>query len=175
VRADGLASDSRANTGAETRVELEFLEGQRNHRLIFGRPEAVFHRDHHFGITKRVAIFRPGARFGLELWDGKVVLNRSRKPVARTHRWRILVLEAGHADAHMCRVPNVEPGAHVLMEATRTKTCQLLKAWLAELGGQGDPAELPREFFFARDLRLQALWRRNGLRRSGSYVDASSR
>jgi hypothetical protein len=166
--------DSGASVSGETRVELEFLEGQRNHRLIFGRPEAVFYRDHHFGITKRVAVFRPGARFGLELWDGKVVLNRSRQPVARTHRWRILVLEAGRPEAHLCRVPNVEPGAHVLMEATRTKTCQLLKAWLAEIGEQGDPADLPREFFLARDLRLQARWRGNGLRRSGSYVDASS-
>jgi hypothetical protein len=174
VPVEGLAADSGASVSGETRVELEFLEGQRNDRLIFGRPEAVFHRDHHFGITKRVAIFRPGARFALELWEGKVVLNRSRKPVARTHRWRILVLEAGRADAHVCRVPNVEPGAHVLMEATRTKTCLLLKAWLAELEEQGDPANLPREFFLARDLRLQALWRGNGLRRSGSYVDASS-
>jgi hypothetical protein len=85
-----------------------------------------------------------------------------------------MVLEAGHPDAHVCRVPNVEPGAHVLIEAIRTKTCQRLKAWLADLEEQGDPADLPREFFLARDLRLQALWRGNDLRRSGSYVDASS-
>jgi len=143
----------------ETRVSLEFLEGQRRYRLLFGRPQAVYHTEHHFGVTKQIAIFHPGQRFALEQWEGKVVLNRSRIPVPRTQRWRILVLEAGIPDAHGSHIPGVDPGARILMEADRTKSCELLKSWLEELGASGDPSELPREFFLARDLRLRMIAR----------------
>ena len=170
---ENVSEHSSAEPAEGTRVELEFLEGQRNHRLMFGRPEQFLYREHHFGITKRTAIFKPGQRFGLELWDGKIVLNRSRQPVARTQRWRILILEAGRVGACVSCVPNVRPGAHVLMEASRTKTCQLLKTWLAGLEQRGDPAELPREFFLARDLRLQAWSRVNGAAGLGLFSDAS--
>lgn len=143
----------------ETRVSLEFLEDERRYRLLFGHPQSVCHTDHRFGVTRRIAVFHPGQRFALEQWDGKIVLSRSRQPVARTQRWRILVLEAGTSDAHGSHVPGVEPGASILMQADRTKSCELLKAWLLELAGTCDPTELPREFFLARDLRLSALAR----------------
>ncbi len=149
------AEGTRRSAGAE--VDLDFLEGQLNYRLLFGRPEFVNFREHHFGITKRTAVFRPGARFGLDLWEGRVVLNRSRQPVVRTGAWRVLVLEVGAPGERVSRVPQVRPGAHVLMEARGARRCKFLLRWLAELELQGDLTDLPREFFLSRDLRFQAL------------------
>lgn len=159
--AEATRGESARHRAGETRVNLEFLDGARRHQLLFGVPEAVLQREHDFGITRRTALFRSGQRFALELWDGKIVLSRSREPVPRTERWRILVLEAGRSGDLVSHVPGVEPGAHVLLEASGVKTCQLLKQWIEELAEQGDPAALPREFFLARDLRLRAHRRRD--------------
>jgi hypothetical protein len=138
------------SAGAE--VDLDFLEGQLNYRLLFGRPEFTNFREHHFGSTKRTAVLRPGARFGLDLWEGRVVLNRSREPVVRTGEWRVLVLEVGAPGDRVSRVPQVRPGAHILLEARGVRRCKFLLRWLAELETQGDIADLPREFFLSRDL-----------------------
>ena len=146
-----------ASRSAGVEVDLDFLEGQLNYRLLFGRPEFTNFREHHFGTTKRTAVFSQGARFGLDLWRGKVVLNRSREPVIRTGEWRVLVLEAGAPGDRVSRVPQVRPGAHILMEARGVRRCKFLLRWLAELETQGDLADLPREFFLSRDLRFQAL------------------
>ena len=153
-----------------TQVDLEFIEGTRSHRLIFGNPTQVIYREHHAGITRRTAFFARGARFGLELWDGKTVLSRARVPVARTTRWRILILEAGSVHSGVSQVKGVRPGAHILMQATRTPTCQLLKAWLVALERDRDLADLPREFFLSRDLRLQATRRSDGPAALGSLT-----
>ena len=148
------AGGASQSVGAE--VDLDFLEGQLNYRLLFGRPEFTNFREHHFGITKRTAVFRPGARFGLDLWEGTVVLNRSRQPVVRTGGWRVLVLQVGVPGEPVSRVPQVRPGAHILMDARGTRRCKFLLRWLAELELQGDLADLPRAFFLSRDIRFQA-------------------
>jgi hypothetical protein len=49
-------------------------------------------------------------------------------------------------------VPQVRPGAHILLEARGVRRCKFLLQWLAELETQGDLADLPREFFLSRDL-----------------------
>ena len=146
-----------ASQRARAEVDLDFLEGQLNYRLLFGRPEFTNIREHHFGTTKRTAAFRAGARLGLDLWEGRVVLNRSREPVVRTDEWRVLVLEAGAPGSRVSCVPQVRPGAHVLMDARRVRRCRFLLRWLAELEAQGDLADLPRAFLLSRDLRFQAL------------------
>ena len=141
-----------ASLSAGAEVDLDFLEGQLNYRLLFGRPEFTNFREHHFGTTRRTAVFRPGACLGLDLWQGRVVLNRSRQPVVRTGEWRVLVLEVGVPGERVSRVPQVRPGAHILLEARGVRRCKFLLRWLAELETQGDLADLPREFFLSRDL-----------------------
>jgi hypothetical protein len=137
-------------SGAE--VDLDFLEGQLNYRLLFGRPEFIHSREHTFGITKCTAVFKPRDRFGLDLWEGRVVLSRSRESVIRTGLWRVLILEVGVPGERVSRVPQVRPGAHVLMDARGVRCCKWLLRWLAELETQGDLADLPRECFLSRDL-----------------------
>lgn len=157
-----LATPLRELPSGTTRVELEYLEGQTHHRLLFGHPVGVYYHEHHFGITRQTAVFEPGARFGLELWEGTTVLNRSREPVVRTWRWRILILEAVPLGQAVPRIPNVMPGAAVLLDVTRAPVCRLVKSWLAELERQQDLALLPRAYFLARDLRLQSCPGRDG-------------
>ena len=152
-------------------MELEYLEGQTHHRLLFGHPLGVYYHEHHFGITRQTAVFEPGARFGLELWEGTMVLNRSREPVVRTWRWRILILEAVPDGQVVAHVPNVSPGAAVLLDVSRAPLCRIVKGWLAELEQQEDLATLPRAYYLARDLRLQSRGGRDGrvLRRVAPY------
>jgi len=145
-----LAEGTGRSAGAE--VDLDFLEGQLNYRLLFGRPEFINFHAHHFGTTKRTAVFTPGARFGLDLWEGRVVLSRSREVVVRTGEWRVLVLEVGAPGERVSRVRQVRPGAHILLEARGVRRCKFLLRWLAELETQGDLADLPRDFFLSRDL-----------------------
>lgn len=145
VASSGMAEE----TG--TRVDLDFLEGQRNFRLLFGAPRSIFSREHTFGITRRTAVFAPGACFGLDLWEGILVRSRSGVPVVRTTSWQVLVLEAGQPGERVSPVPQVRPGAQVLLEARGARRCRDLLRWLAELERDGELSALPREFYLARD------------------------
>lgn len=150
-----------------THVELETLEGQSHRRLLFGHPVGVYAHAHPSPISRQTVVFEPGARFALELWEGTTVRGRSREPMRRTWSWRILVLEAAPLGSPVPHVPYVTPGAWVLMDVTRIPLCRVVKTWLATLEEEVDPAELRREFFLARDLRLQS----RGARRGGFVLE----
>ena len=92
-----------------TEVELEYRSNRR-YRLLFGAPFDVIAMDQPAPPGGRIAFFRPGDRFGLALWEANDF---------GTTSWRVLVCRALAAKEIGSRVPQVKPGAHVLLEIGR--------------------------------------------------------
>lgn len=132
-----------------TSVLLRFEEGVCNYRLVFGQPAFREPVDNTFGRRIERVYFPSGAVFCLDLWE----------PTAkgRTKRWKTFVLQAGWVGDQLMTVPHVKPGAHVLMEATGSRRCKFLLAWLATLEPHGPLELLPANFYQGRDLWFQGM------------------
>lgn len=129
-----------------TYVTTEFADGKHNYRRLFGRPVSVRTLADHVGLTTEVEAYEPGQVFGLDVWDCNEY---------GTTRWHIYVCRAA-APGEVARVvPQVEPGAVVLLDAVGVHQSQVVIAWLADLEASGDPSALPSEFFEARDFLLK--------------------
>lgn len=87
-----------------TRFFPSFIEGRENHYLRFGTP-ARTERPSGGGT---VSIFRPGARFGLVFWN---------KNQFGTQDWSVTILRACALGERIERVPQVRPGAEILLHA----------------------------------------------------------
>lgn len=129
---------------AETSQENLF-----NYQLLFGNPTQKTPVMQTFGKRSSRAYFAPGSIFCLDLWHA----NRA----GRTLRWKTYVLQAGAPGDVLTRVPQVTPGALVLMEAKGARRCKFLLKWLAALAERCDPATLPADYFVGRDLWMQGL------------------
>lgn len=130
-----------------TQVELDYRKGVRNYRLLFGHPVDVVNRAFHYGVTNQIALFRPGALFGLDLWECN--------EYGTTH-WLFYVLQAAAPGQIVTHVPQVTPGALVLLEARGVARAKAALQWLAEVEKSGDPALRNADYFLAASLRLTA-------------------
>lgn len=132
-----------------TSVELLFEEHRCNYRLVFGNPAVREVIDKTFGYTRERVFFEPGSVFCLDLWEPTAA--------GRTRRWKTYVLQAGTVGELLTTVPQVTPGAKVLMESNGARRCKFLLAWIKTLEDKGDPAALPGTFFEGRDLWFQGM------------------
>ncbi|MDA8093988.1 MAG: DUF2840 domain-containing protein [Betaproteobacteria bacterium] len=131
-----------------TSVELRYVEGACNYRLIWGLPVRTIKHTHHFGEGHESALFSPGSIFALDLWD---------RNEYGTIRWRIFILQAGTVGDTVQPVPHVHPGAHVLLHTEGTRRCKLLVQWLRLVEADGDPTSRPPAFWQARDHMIKGL------------------
>jgi hypothetical protein len=130
---------------AFTEVHLEYRSNRR-YRLLFGTPFDVIDMDHPRPPGGRIAFFRPGDRFGLVLWE---------LSDAGAMHWRVLVGRALRADETGTRLPQVRPGADVLLDvqgATRAKAALM---WLRPYIESGEVLALPEARFLETDFRLK--------------------
>jgi len=151
MNGDGNATiriEETVRVGAEaplTEVHLEYRSNRR-YRLLFGVPFDVIDMDQPRPPGGRIAFFRPGDRFGLVLWD----LN----DVGTTH-WRVLVCRALRAGETGARVPQVQPGAAVLLDVEGATRAQVALCWLRPYVDSGDALALPEARFVEADFRLK--------------------
>ena len=126
-------------------AHLEYRSNRR-YRLLFGEPFDVVDMDQPRPPGGRIAFFRPGARFGLALWD---LLDTG------TARWRVLVCRALRAGETGARVPQVQPGAAVLLDAEGATRAQAALIWLRPYIDRGDALALPEARLLEMDFRLR--------------------
>lgn len=111
-----------------TAVKTDYQEGALNYRLLFGNPvDAVSH------ITARNArthYFRPGSIFGLYLWEaGEYGTTRAELYICRA----LWPGEGGRI------VPQVKPGAEILLYSRGVRKTKEALLWLEELKRASTP------------------------------------
>lgn len=112
-----------------TRAITIFEEGKRNFRLLFGVPLKVDTIELQHGTTKQHAYFKPGAVFALDLWD---------RNDYGTKEWRVYVLRAVWPGEVASRVPQVEPGAEVLLFGKGKNKVQKIMRWFKDVEKAGE-------------------------------------
>jgi hypothetical protein len=155
MSADGTDEKSRApddavNAGSTgelllTEVHLEYRSNRR-YRLLFGAPFDVIAMDHPAPPGGRIAFFRPGDRFGLALWEAN--------DFGTTH-WRVLVCRALTSRETGARVPQVQPGARILLDVKGATRAKAALHWLAPYVEAGDALSMPEERFIETEFRLK--------------------
>jgi hypothetical protein len=128
-----------------TEVHLEYRSNRR-YRLLFGAPFDVIAMDHPTPPGGRIAFFRPGDRFGLALWEAN--------DFGTTH-WRVLVCRAVALHETGARVPQVRPGACVLLDVKGATRAKAALHWLAPYVEAGDALSMPEERFVETEFRLK--------------------
>jgi len=133
-----------------TQVEILYQEGKLNYRLLFGHPRKLVEKEFVYGrITRKEAFFEPGDIFALDLWQ---------RNQYGTTAWAVYVLQATvPGEKSAVKIPQVEPGARVLLEAHGQSRAKLALALLKEIEDRTDPATLPAIRFLLADLRLKAM------------------
>jgi hypothetical protein len=129
-----------------TKVETASCPSQYNYRILFGKPQKI--AIHNTGETDAAcAYFNPGQIFALDLW---------RCNEYGTIEWAVYVLQAARPGEIIVRVPQVTPGAKVLLEAHGKHRAQAALRELDELQKRIDPTTLPPGRFLLTDFRLKA-------------------
>ena len=161
---DGAKSNPRPGEVSEgelvlTEVHLEYRSNRR-YRLLFGLPFDVIAMDHPAPPGGRIAFFRPGDRFGLALWEANDF---------GTTSWRVLVCRALGTGESGERVPQVRPGAHVLLDVGGSTRAKAALLWLSHYVEAGDALSLPEERFTEADFCLK----NTPLARLKAYAEAN--
>ena len=142
--ATATAHDADAQSLQLTEVHL-MHRSNRRYRLLFGTPFDVVAMDQPHPPGARIAFFKPGERFGLALWEANDY---------GTIRWRVLVCRALHAGQTGTRVPQVKPGAHVLMDIGGATRAKAALHWLSAYVSSGAVVELPDAAFIEAGFRI---------------------
>ncbi|MBN8548237.1 MAG: DUF2840 domain-containing protein [Deltaproteobacteria bacterium] len=131
-----------------TRVEELYLEGQKNFRLLFGKPIKSETTEFKYqDITRRVHYFKPGDIFAIDLWE---------RNEYGTTSWSVFVLQAALPGEFAVRIPQVKPAAKVLLEAAGQKHAREAVRLLKEIEDRTDPTKLHPSRFLLTDFRLKA-------------------
>ena len=131
-----------------TRVEELYLEGQKNFRLLFGKPIKSETTEFKYqDITRRVHYFKPGDIFAIDLWE---------RNEYGTTNWSVFVLQAALPGEFAVRIPQVKPAAKVLLEAAGQKHAREAVRLLKEIEDRTDPTKLHPSRFLLTDFRLKA-------------------
>jgi len=129
-----------------TQVEIASYPEQFNYRILFGTPKKITHRSP--GENKLShAYFEPGQIFALDLWHSNEY---------GTTEWAVYVLQAARPNELIVQVPQVKPGAKVLLEAHGRQQAKAALKELADIQKRVDPTTLPPARFFLTDFRLKA-------------------
>ena len=128
-----------------TEVHLEYRSNRR-YRLLFGAPFDVIDMDHPRPPGGRIAFFRPGERFGLALWEANDY---------GTTQWRVLVCRALRASENGTRVPQIHPGAVVLLDVEGATRAKAALYWLRPHIESGEALALPEARFVEADFWLK--------------------
>lgn len=132
-----------------TQVETLYSEGHCNYRLLFGHPVKTVEKAFIYGqITKKVAFFKPGDIFALDLWERNEYWIKN---------WAVYVLQAIKPGQIATCVPQVKPAAKVLLEARGKSQAQLALKLLSEIERRTDPTTLCPTRFLLTDFRVKAL------------------
>lgn len=130
-----------------TIVEELYIEGQRNYRLLFGKPLRTVTKQFEYGkITRKWHYFIPASVFALDLWDQNEY---------GTSQWKVFVLEAALPGEIVQRIPQVDPGAKILLDASGQKSARAALRELKEIEERLDPTTLPPNYFLLTDFRLK--------------------
>ena len=135
-----------------TLVEAAYCEGKFNYRVLFGTPEMIKvqkQRDY----ERVYNYFAPGQIFALDLW---------RCNDYGTTEWAVYVLQAARPREIIVPVPQVTPGAKVLLEAHGKSQAQAALKELAEIQNRVDPTTLPAGRYLLTDFRLKVDTRNRG-------------
>jgi hypothetical protein len=145
-----------------TRLIVMHQEYKKRHQLVFGGP--VLTREVGGPYAERHLFFEPGQLFGLEIWEANDY---------GTVRWLLLVLRAAEPGERVALLPQVAPGAEILLAAHGRDRVRSARAWLGELAGCGaDLVSLPPDYYRASHFKLKArLAPRNLLAPSGKVRD----
>lgn len=146
-----------STTPAVTKVDLEYWAEELHDRLLFGRPVLEKTEIKTFGHTRAHAWFTRGSVFALDLWRGAPIRNAAGELCTRTTARACLILQAGGDGERLEKVPNVTPGAHVLVRTEGQRRCKFFLAWLAALQQRCDPALLDAEFFALKSIAIRCL------------------
>lgn len=104
--------------------------------------------DFSMGAGDQIACFRPGALFGLSLWESNHY---------GTTRWHLYICRSLGPGEPGYRVPQVSPGADVLLHARNKTHVKHVLRWLQDLGDQGiDPCRLPVNQYLIADMYLKS-------------------
>lgn len=126
-----------------------YSEGNHNYRCIFGKPTQTIIVEQQFGTKKKQLWFAPKNIFCISLWDAT--------KAGKTKRWQVYVLMSGTAGETLTSVPQVSPGAHVLMSASGARRCVFLLKWLADIEANADPTQFAPEYYLRRDLWFHSM------------------
>ncbi len=142
----GVEASSAASTVEPllTEVHLEYRSNRR-YRLLFGAPFDVVAMDQPHPPGGRIAFFRPGDRFGLALWEANDY---------GTTRWRVFVCRALRTGETGTRVPQVRPGARVLLDVSGATRAKAALHWLSGYVKSGDAPSLPDHAFTDAGFRI---------------------
>lgn len=142
---------------ALTKVELEYCAEEYHYRLLFGQPLCVRTLLNTFGRTRQDAWFSAGSLFGLDLWQGAPIRNAAGELKTRTSARVCFIVQAGGVGERLDRVPQVQPGARVLVRTQGQRRCKFFLDWLAALKLRCDPASLDAEFFDLKSIAIRCL------------------
>ena len=132
-----------------TRFESLFEADHCNHRLLFGRPVRIIEREFVDKVRTRKSIyFKPGDIFGIDLWS---------QTKYGTSYWAVYVIQAAAPGELALPVPQVAPGAKILLEARGRERAKRALKMLAEIEERADPAGLPPNRYLLTDFRLKAM------------------
>lgn len=127
-----------------TVVRLTSPPLEKGYRLVFGDPCEIRKREDEADqpISYSDAIFVPKNLFCLEAYD-RSLFGRS--------RWALYVAETVDAPEKAIFIPNVFPGAKVLLEVRGKEKVTQARDWIVSLATKGDPAELHPSLFLRQN------------------------
>ena len=133
---------------AFTSVTVQQIEGHSNFRIIFGDAHKKTPiNSQNESTPQHLWFFKPGSIFCLDLF---------KKNQYGTTEWAVYVLQAAFPGETIVPVPQVNPGAKVLLEAHGKKRAQAALRELAEIQKRVDPTTLSPGRFLLTDFRLKA-------------------
>jgi hypothetical protein len=142
-----------------TQVEALYEEARLNYRLLFGRPIKWVEKEFCYGkLTRRVAYFRPGQIFALDLWE---------RNQYGTTAWAVYVLQAAGPTELAVKVPQVTPAAKVLLEAIGAARAKEALRLLREIESRTDPTSVSPNRFLLTDFRLKCFSQKRIRRAAG--------
>jgi hypothetical protein len=122
-----------------TKAKLLFEKKQSNVKLLFGVPAISEDLRFSEGSSRKNVYFKPGSLFALELWSANDY---------GTQIWMVYVLRAVWPGEAANRVPQVKPGAEILLNARGKERVRKVLRWLNQLNNEiEDLSKLPPEFF----------------------------
>lgn len=129
-----------------TKVFEEFEGGRPLTRILYGEPVEKYNkRAPQESVTQVVSEFEAGQVFIIERIEreGGTIADRA-----------LFVMRAGEPGDVMQRVRNVQPGAHVLLQAAGKRQTNKVLKWLGDLVRHESPLQLPDEVFHLTQMCL---------------------